>query len=183
MKKKMVSLVIAAALTGSVFAQEENANAIFIDFESLITGLSVGGFGLGLGYERALTESISALGILGAIGFKKNADGISAYDTEYFGFYGDIHARYYPLKSAVNKLFIDIGAGYSHISVEYGEKATSDVFGIGVRVGWKFSKRPVFFEPAVAYDKSFGEVKMPNGSASIPPLDGVKFGASLGVIF
>jgi hypothetical protein len=103
MKKKILGAVLAAFLSVSSFAQETVPNAVFVDFGSPIIAALFGGFGIGLGYERGLTEKFSALIKASYIGVRIKG---SPEDTTFLSVAGGLHARYYPLGGAVKRWFL-----------------------------------------------------------------------------
>jgi hypothetical protein len=181
MKKKVLGVFLAAFLSVSSFAQEMVPTAVFVDFGSTIIAALAGGFGIGLGYERGLTNNFSALINASYIGF--TAQG-SPQDTKFLSASAGLHARYYPLRDAVKRLFVDVGGTYSYVAIIYGDKVDSHVFELGALIGWKFVFGGGFFlEPGVGYRVIFGEVNTPAGSASIAPTSGVTWRLGMGWAF
>jgi hypothetical protein len=180
MKRKILVLLLISIFAVSSFAQEKK-NAVFVDFGSTIIGVMNGGFGIGFGYERALSDNFSVMVSASYIGFTIAG---YKYDTEYLGISAGLRARYYPLSNPVGGWYIDIGGGYSYIGITYDEKATSNIFEAGILTGWKFIFRPGFFlEPGIRYTFVFGEINTPSGSASISAVGGFSFWLGLGWAF
>jgi hypothetical protein len=180
MKKVIASLIFAGFVSTASFAQEVK-NAVFVDFGSTLVGALAGGFGIGLGYERGLSENLSVQAVFNYIGFSITGNQY-LYDTNYLGIGFGAHARFYPSGTAVRGFFLDVGGDYSYISIEFGEKAESSIFNVEAKAGWKFifgDSGGFFFEPGLRYSMSFGEVKFPAGAASIPAISG--FGLWLGM--
>ncbi|MDR1072144.1 MAG: autotransporter outer membrane beta-barrel domain-containing protein [Treponema sp.] len=181
MKKKILGAFLAAFLSVSSFAQETVPNAIFVDFGSTIIAALAGGFGIGLGYERGLTNNFSTLINASYIGFTVKD---STQDTKFLGASAGLHARYYPLSGAVKRWFIDVGGNYSYIAITYGDKVDSHIFEVGALTGWKFVFGGGFFlEPGVGYRFIFGDVNTPAGSASVAPTSGVTWRFGMGWAF
>ncbi|MDR2602928.1 MAG: hypothetical protein LBC53_10855 [Spirochaetaceae bacterium] len=183
MKQKILALVFLAAFSIQSFAQEETKNAVFVDFGPTVLGAIAGGFGIGLGYERALTSKFSALGNFSVIGF-------NIEQNKYFGLAIGVHGRFYPISggTAVKKFYIDLGGTYSNINMEYsGDKAASNIIEAGVMLGWKFvlgnASSGLFLEPTAGWGFVFGEVKVPSGMRPIPVNGGAKFGVNIGYAF
>jgi hypothetical protein len=162
-KRGLLILILVAFLSGMVFAEEKN-NAIFVDVGSTITGVIAGGFGFGLGYERGITDSFSAIVNASYVGF--TIDGFP-HDTGFLGIAAGLGVRYYPLAvhNPVQGWFIDIGGALSHINIKHGEEAVSNVFELRLLTGWKLVFGQGFFlEPGFRYTLAFGDVNMPIGS-------------------
>jgi hypothetical protein len=146
-----------------VFAQEQN-NAIFVDLGSTITGVIGGGFGLGLGYERGISNSFSVMVNASYIGFTIKG---FTHDTEFLAIAAGLGIRCYPLAihNPVKGWFFDIGGAYSHINIKHGEEAVSNLFELRLLTGWKVVFGQSFFlEPGFRYTHAFGDVNMPIGS-------------------
>jgi hypothetical protein len=143
---------------------------------------------LGLGYERILNEHFS-FQLTGDIAMNN----VTVADTNYAEdkhLEVDIlaHLRYYPFNSALNKLFIDVGAGYTFLSLSSTKTATSNFFALQSMIGWKFIINRIFIQPWIGYNISFGEINYPeywiDASNSYRGKNGfVNFGISAGIIF
>jgi hypothetical protein len=132
-------------------------NGLYIDALSPLLGISNGGFGLGLGYERAVTP---LLGLSGA--------GVWAFaPLSQFGLKGGLHiaalegaVRLYPLYSSTRGLFLGIRAG-GFIITGTGYKADERLGSLSAiptasaEIGWKFlagsKKSALILEPFVRY--------------------------------
>ncbi|MDR2803505.1 MAG: hypothetical protein LBB22_04350 [Treponema sp.] len=187
-KKTVFAIVLTAILSVQSFAQEI-PNAVFVDFGTTISGVLLGGFGIGLGYERGLSDYISVMISAAYIGFVLEGETFGSYtrpDTIYTGISVGAHARVYPLADVVRRWFIDVGGNYSHITIEFGDKADSDLFEIGAVTGWKFvfgDSSGFFLEPGLGYTFVFGDINTPLGSADIPATDGFRLWLGLGWAF
>lgn len=189
MKKMLVAIIVASVAAGgalpSVFAQEtEKKNAVFVDLGYPILGLISGGFGIGLGYERALLPQLSVRGNVGYLGF--DATDSNSNTLKYVGFDLVAGLRYYPLNSAISKLYLEGAFGVSPISMTYkGEKVNSSPVTIAVTAGWKaVFGGGLFLEPYVGYRRAIGEVKFPNNAPSISyDVNGLTYGFGLGWAF
>jgi hypothetical protein len=162
------------------------SNALYIDMSYLVAALRAGGrgFGLGLGYERALTPLFALLVGGGGMGVKLESR--SGNILNYTGVDAYLHGRIYPMKSALGKLYLDAGAGYSYISMEYlGESARSHIGTVGGQVGFKFIfKWHFLIEPFVGYDYSFGTLYTPSALTMDPPKrGGLRYGLLVGAAF
>jgi hypothetical protein len=149
-------------------------NYLFVDFAPLVTGISIGGFGIGLGYERAFIDPFSIAFYLDLIGSVSGSDESSGV----FG--GDllIRPRWYPLKSAVGKWYVGAILGYGIVIQESGiydyysgmsETSTETAFTIGFETGYKFVFGHFGLEPWIGY--IFGNY------------GGFKIGATLGYVW
>ncbi|MDR2658868.1 MAG: hypothetical protein LBC27_02600 [Spirochaetaceae bacterium] len=183
MKQKVLPLVFLAAFSIQSFAQEETANAVFIDLSSTIIGVTSGGFGIGAGYERALNNYFSVLGNFSVIGFEVNGG-------EYLGIGVIVYGRTYPFSggTAVREFFISIGGGYSYIDIKYnGEEDVSNIVEAKILVGWKFvfgHPNGIFLEPAAGIGFVFADkVNTPPGMGTVPLSNKIQYGVSLGYAF
>jgi hypothetical protein len=184
--KKILVLFLAVLISVSSFAQEikeEKNSAIFVDLGSTITAALLGGFGIGLGYEHKVADNISALVNVNYIGFTIDG-GVYDDDLEFLGIAIGLGARYYPLNNPVKGLFVNIDGIYTYTNIKYGEVAISNLFELRLLAGWKFIFRSDFFlEPGISYTLAFGEVNLPTGSESVPPVGGPGFWLGLGFAF
>ncbi|GHV82455.1 hypothetical protein AGMMS49991_10130 [Spirochaetia bacterium] len=170
----------------------EYKNAVSIDvgpWISILTksGDNASGFGLGAGYERVINNLFTAMATFAYAEYDINIDQalkVTRFDIS-------AHARYYPLKSAFSQLFIDAGLGYSNTLIKSAasdEKASSDLFVLGIKGGWKFLfKKTFFLEPWISYTYAFETPKMPADSVA-NPADPVKMsdfsiGIAIGIYF
>ncbi|MDR2521301.1 MAG: autotransporter outer membrane beta-barrel domain-containing protein [Spirochaetaceae bacterium] len=202
--KKSISVVLLAAMVASgVFAQEEEAakrkeNAIFLDFGPLIAGALRDGFGLGVGYERALNDRFSILGHIDMLGFpvKLTNSQKEYYEETVFALDIDVRARWYPFKAALSGFFVGAGVGYGLLSDVVEPKSAGKAVGIekedyslhimnfAAQLGWKWILGAGFvLEPIVRYT---GVIELANnrpaGSAKLS-VGGFTAGVSLGWAF
>jgi hypothetical protein len=181
-KKIAAVLVLTVLLSNAAFAQKAKRNAVFVDVGPLIEGLIFGGFGLGVGYERALTDYWTVLG---------HGDYESILGGDLWALDIDVHGRYYfQLGPAVAGLFADLGLGYGLLSWKglfRDETVTASAFTISAKVGYKYIFRPGFFlEPAVGYSFAIsGGLKDSTGEKHTGDIGGtgLNYGMSLGWAF
>jgi hypothetical protein len=170
MKKAFSVIAALAVLSGvSLNAQTTSGdgkqNYLFVDLAPLLVGVIDGGWGIGVGYERAVMNNLSIAGYFDYL----SLNGGYAFDAL-------IRPRFYPFGSAVNGLFAGGMLGYGMGEVEtygyYGDGYESfSAFTIGVEAGWKFVSNGGFaVEPWLGY--VFGG----SGGFKI----GVTFGAAWG---
>jgi hypothetical protein len=169
----------------SVYAQEqvkpkEPKSAVYVDLGYLITGLTLGGFGLGLGYEHALLPRLSVRGAVSGIGYQADSS------LTFLGFDIGAGVRYYPLGSAVAKFYLGGELAYSPISISYlDSEANSNIFSAALMAGWKivFSNR-FFMEPYIGYRAAMGELKLPSSIRSVSyNASGFMWGIGIGRTF
>lgn len=158
-------------------------NYLFVDFAPLVTGIIAGGFGIGLGYERAFIDPFSIAFYLDVIGVSAHNVSTSLGEESVSEFGGDIliRPRWYPLKSAVGKWYVGAILGYGILVQEseiYGgyyssssetSTETFSVFTIGFETGYKFVFGHFGLEPWLGY--TFGNY------------GGFKIGATLGYVW
>ncbi|GHV53962.1 hypothetical protein AGMMS49579_13670 [Spirochaetia bacterium] len=164
----------------------EQKNAVFLDVGTLATYLMAGGFGGGVGYERAFGNSFSGLIHAGAGGF--TYDILGSKNTA-FAFEIDVHGRWYFFKTSLDKAFIDLGLGYEYYGYTY-ENASSwnwnqSSLTITPKAGWKFIFGKGFvLEPSIGYTIGIGlgtpEIR---GDVSTHNASGLAIGVGLGWAF
>ena len=194
MKKFVFSLILGGLVANAAFAQEVE-NAIFVDLTpTLVTGLLTiasadsSGFGIGLGYERGLSDNLALQIPLAYVGYTLPGSGL-VLELKYFSIASGAHIRFYPLSTAVRGFFIDGGCDYTFVSIEYGsDKADSHVFTPNAKAGWKFifgDDGGFFLEPGLGYRYGIGDVKVPVGSGdpSLPATQGLLIWLGLGAAF
>jgi hypothetical protein len=169
---------------GSVLV--DASNALYIDVSYLVAAVQAGGrgFGLGFGYERAITPLFALLVGGGGMGVKLESDWGDFLN--YVGVDGYLHGRIYPFRSAIGKFYLDAGAGYTYISMEYlGEKAQSHIGTVGGQIGFKFIfKWHFLIEPFFGYDYSFGTLHIPSSlTMDHPTRGGFRYGLLVGAAF
>jgi hypothetical protein len=153
------------------------SNYFFVDFAPLLAGLSADGFGIGLGYEKAFTDSFS-------IAFYADFISISGEkSSSQIAFDLLIRPRWYPLQSAVGKWYAGAILGYGMVIEEkdyysyysyddYYERSsssTTSAFTIGLETGYKLVFGHFGLEPWLGY--TFGSY------------GGFKFGVTLGYVW
>ncbi|GHT79514.1 hypothetical protein FACS1894130_08440 [Spirochaetia bacterium] len=183
MKKAILAGIVSVALTfgtvGGVFADglfdlksgpTEQKNTVFVDVGTFFTYLIAGGFGGGVGFERSFGDSFSGLIHAAAGGYTYTA--YLGNTPSAFAFQIDVHGRWYFFKTALDKLFLDVGLGYDFYSytnkytdIDYwtGERETVDAgyntsaLTISPMLGWKFILGKGFvIEPAFGYTIGIG---------------------------
>ena len=134
MKKVILLLILAAVVTGGVFAEDSVWNtsfdfksgptphkgALFVDLSyTLAYLLPPPGFGVGLGWEGRINDYSTYL-ISGNIGiYGDNKTGYNGYKYTAFDFGIEANYRYYFFKSALDKLFFNGGIGFGMKSLNY----------------------------------------------------------------
>ncbi|MDR1363820.1 MAG: hypothetical protein LBJ35_07225 [Spirochaetaceae bacterium] len=181
MKKKLYAVILAALISAPSFARE-TSNAVFVDAGIAVLSAIYNGFGVGIGYEHALSDGFSV--VLNGSGF--NLD----YDNEaYFGMNAGLHTRCYLFSNAVKGLFMDIGGAYAYTSIEHNSQtAVSHTFELSAMAGWKivFGKTAgLFLEPGYGYAFNFGKINRPAGVSSLKntPSNGQRLWIGLGFAF
>jgi hypothetical protein len=133
LKKAILLLILVAIVTGGVFAEDNAWNnsfnigsgptpqngALFVDLGSTLVYLLLGGFGVGLGWEGRINDFSTYLisGNFGSCSFDFGS--LLGYKYKGFGFGVDANYRYYIFKSALDKLFINAGLGFSMMTWNY----------------------------------------------------------------
>ena len=179
MKKMLCILVLAAGLGTAVSAQNF---AIGVDAMPLFKGLiwtdndnDNGLFALSPYFEYRVAPNIS-LGAAVDLWIGERAK----IDVLYFALAGQ--ARWYPLSSGVDKLFLGALVGFNMFSVD-GEDADAEHggmsgFAAALKAGWKILFGPSFFvEPSMSY----GYAKSVSGS--FPGVIGWQAGLTIGGAF
>jgi hypothetical protein len=183
-KKIVLGLLVLAAVTGVLGAQQAPAGKIAVSLDTfpLVKGLiwSDGDldnslFALASGFEYLLRPHFS-MGAAADIYFGE----ASKIDIMYFGLAA--HGRWYPLSSGTDKFFVDAGLGFNMFSLD-GE-TDSDMGGftgitMSLKAGYKlmFSSR-FFVEPSMA----FVYAKIPS-AVSVPTPLGWQPALSAGIAF
>jgi hypothetical protein len=172
-------------VSNSIYGQDKNN--IFFNIGSPTTP-DFTQWTIGLGYERALNEKFSFV-VTNDFAWWTATIADSSYGEEN-RFEIDIlaHFRYYPFTAHVGKLFLDIGMGYTFLSITTWETKISNLFALQGEIGWKFIIRQIFIQPYAGYNISFGKVKYPAEASSRLPEEiskygFINFGLSLGFIF
>lgn len=183
-RKWVLGIIAAAFIAAPVFGEEaeknaeQAANAVFADLSYTLLGALSGGGGLGVVYERMISEHISALaGVNFLLTEKQN--------FSMFEFGGSLQARYYPSGSAISQFFIALTAEYQSFKIGFqGKDYKSDVFSVSPMAGWKkiFGNKGFFVEPALGFAFRFGEINMPN-DIYIPLKSGLVFALGMGAAF
>jgi hypothetical protein len=167
------SMVLIFGSAGGVFAASDLFNlksgpttqqsTVFVDVGTTLSYLMNDGIGAGVGFERAFGESWTGL-IHAAIGFYSYDYGSD--EASALAFEVDVHGRYYIFKTALDKLFVDLGLGYEY----YGYKYEYDLWGkhydygynvssltITPKAGWKFIfGKGWVVEPSLGYTIGIG---------------------------
>ncbi|MDR0408823.1 MAG: hypothetical protein LBH18_00280 [Spirochaetaceae bacterium] len=159
MKKKLYVIILAALISAPSFARDLS-NAVFLNVGEAVVAAIYSGFGLGIGYERALSDNFSVLA-------NGNYFSINFDNSNYTGVNAGFSMRYYLFGNAPKNLFVDIGGSYAFTYIERGrQSAASNTFELEVLAGWKFvfgKEAGLFLEPGYGYSFNFGEIKGPPG--------------------
>ncbi|GHV88700.1 hypothetical protein AGMMS50267_10600 [Spirochaetia bacterium] len=187
MKIENIKIVLAIFIFGvlsliDVYGQ--NNNGIFFNIGSPKTPILIG-WNLGVGYERALNKNFSALFIGDVGGFIATIADADYSEDKGLEMDLQVHFRYYSLNSQFNnKLYIDMGAGYTFLSLSTSNTEISNLFKLQTEIGWKFIIYRMFLQPWVGYNISFGEINYPKTMYRDEfKYGGVNFGMSIGFIF
>jgi hypothetical protein len=119
----LVSALIFSFLP-NVFGQDKK-HTILIDFFPMVNGIFSGGIGLGIRYEHTVGQYFA----------------MGGYINAYTNFTNNItyniiaNGRYYPLKTKVGNLFIDMDLGYRRRQTD--EENIHCLVGLA-HTGWKF---------------------------------------------
>ena len=185
MKKTTFLSVFIFVIIFSTFSQEkENRldNAPFINFGPLLTGILNNGFGITLGYEIAPLKQLS---IVNSVTFLQYYVDVDNKNTDILTVGYSLLGRFYPLSSAVDKLFIGVGFNYTFIHGEINENKNGNIWSPVVELGWKFIFPLNFFaELSLGYKPKFSaDVDTSKYSPNDPKPKGVEYGLSLGWAF
>ncbi|MDR2575200.1 MAG: hypothetical protein LBC52_02015 [Treponema sp.] len=209
LKKTVLFLILAAIVTGGVFAEDDFWNtsfkidsgptpfkgALFVDLGYSLYYLwkSPPGFGVGVGWEGRINDSSTYL-ISGNIGIYGDSwggpwttYGKASYTAFDFGIEGNY--RYYFFKSAIDKLFINGGLGFGMITQNYtyernreDKTYTWNVLYIPIYAGYKIIMGPGFVvEAQTGYRVGIGLNEFDD--LFIPPVGGFFFGVAVGWAF
>ena len=192
--RKLISLCLVAvmlvAAAGMAFAQDtpdlpgvapagqNPSNAIQVDVGYLISGLMGGGFGIGGGYEFALSDNFTGKVMGGFVTW-------SWFDTtwSFIDIYGQ--ARYYIWPTAVNGLYVGAGAGVTIFDYSIGSLVWP---GIIADVGYKFTladdgRGGFFLEPYLGFQALLGTGGTGDDVWLTPGYGGLRYGLGLGWTF
>jgi hypothetical protein len=206
-KKGLMAVALAAFIGSGVFAQDggdgkgrlfnlksgptKQNGVLFVDLAYMFNYLVIGdGFGLGAGWEQKVNKNWTWL-VNGAFGIYGHDYPSYKYSAVDFG--AEASARYYVFGSAVDKLFINAGLGFTYYSWTYEYKANQPdkTFGWGaltipLYAGWKFILgRGFVAEVDIGYRVGISLLK-PDGYASYldsPSMGGFIGGLRLGWAF
>ncbi|MDR0552295.1 MAG: hypothetical protein LBG72_09865 [Spirochaetaceae bacterium] len=206
LKKGLMVTMLAAFIGSGVFAQDggdwkgrlfnlksgptKQNGVLFVDLGYTLGYLMLGGFGLGAGWEQKVNKNWTWL-VNGAFGIYGDEFWLYKYSAVDFG--AEASARYYFFGSAVDKLFINAGLGFTYYSWTYEWTGLSDkeTYGWGaltipIYAGWKFILGPGFVaEVDIGYRVGIGIIK-PDGYTSgynSPSMGGFIGGLRLGWAF
>lgn len=139
--------------------------ALAIDVGPTVTGMILGGYGIGASYEMTFTDNLSAMINIGYFG------------AEFSMFSPGAEARWYFTGNAAGGLFAGICFDYNFINYSGGSISFP---GLGADFGYKFlsqESRGIFLEPYLGYNYLFASSQsLPLGALSIK--FGLKFGDS-----
>jgi hypothetical protein len=187
MRKTIILFVLLFLMVFGGYSQENTKhlkNAPFIDFAPLLVGALNDGFGITLGYEIAPLKQLS---IVNSVTFLQYSADIDDQDINIKTLGYRLRGRFYPLSSAVDKLFIGLGFNYTYV-YGYGEidnKKDGNIWDFALDIGWKF----IFFQgpflelscgykPKISSDLDVGKM-----SPDIPKPIWLEYGIALGWAF
>jgi hypothetical protein len=189
----MFSLALAFGSVGGAFAENPlfdlksgptpQKSVVFVDAGTMLSYLVTGGLGVGAGYEKSFGDTWTGL-IHAAVGGYDYGSGDTA-----FSFQLDVHGRYYIFKTALDKLFLDLGLGYEYYGRTYESNSdwnySVSSLTITPKVGWKFIFGKGFVvEPAFGWTIGIGLNKPDVSSGvSLYTAGGPSIGVGLGWAF
>jgi hypothetical protein len=188
MKNKFIIFIMTIffilIVSNGVYGQGKNN--IFFNIGSPTTPIFTQ-WSLGFGYERSLNE-YTALIVTSDVARHIIPIADAPYEEDkYLEIDTLVHFRYYPFSTRNGKPFIDIGIGYTYISMTTWETKTSNLFALQGEIGWKFSIRRIFIQPWAGYNISFGKINYPaeanDTTEEIGKYGYINFGLSFGFIF
>ncbi|MDR1301040.1 MAG: hypothetical protein LBK43_01020 [Treponema sp.] len=186
-KNKVVIFITVTFLilvvSNSIYSQDKNN--FFFNVGSPTTPIFTQ-WSLGLGYERSLNKYFTFI-VTSDIAWHIITVADSSYEEDKVWEIDTLtHFRYYPFSTRIGKLFMDIGMGYTYLSMTTTETNASNLFTLQGEIGWKFIIRRIFIQPWVGYNISFGKI-YPTEENDINEEMGkygfINFGLSLGFIF
>jgi hypothetical protein len=156
--KFAIFFAIILCINNNTYGHDKNN--IFLNIGSPTTPLFTG-WSLGLGYERMLNEKIALIGT-GGFSLVKTIVADAGYgENKELEIDLLMYFRYYPFSTRVGKPFMDIGIGYTYVSMATKETKISNLFCLQGEIGWKFIIRRIFIQPWVGYNMSFGKINYP----------------------
>jgi hypothetical protein len=196
MKKSIFALTLAVCIAGGgAFAQgglfdltsgpSPQKSAIFVDVGPLLTGLFLGGFGAGLGYEFRVANNLSVM-----VHGDFIVPGIVNYKI--FMFDIDPHVRWYFFNTTISKFYADVGLGYGLFSASYDSPTNPaddwdgsvHYFNLMASLGWKFIIGPGFvLEPWVGASYGLSLASSVGAEYSAVGNDILSYGVNLGWAF
>ena len=189
--KYIANLVFIFFALNNAYGQDKNY--LFLSIGSPTTPVLVG-WNYGIGYERTLSEKTALLftgdfarsptmTVLADIDSDSPGSG-GGYEDNRFKMDFLLYFRYYPLSTASGRLLIDVGAGYTFLSLEANEKKTTNLLKFQTKIGWKFIKKIIFIQPFVGYNISIGKINFPQEFLNHPMTDIDKYGyINFGLLF
>lgn len=204
-KRFVLVLVLVAIVASGAFADDTWNNsfnidsgptpqngALFVDLGSTIGFLILGGFGAGLGWEGRINDFSTYL-INGSFGFYRHDYGpLWGFKTSALAFGIEGNYRYYFFKSALDKLFLNVGLGYGMTNWKFVYASTSiedkdyswGTLYIPLYVGWKLIIGKGFVvEADLGYRIGINIVKPSDDTSVSPAFGGVIAGLALGWAF
>jgi hypothetical protein len=158
--KKTVILGVFFMIFVLVVTHGQEKNTVFLNFSPATLSNAPPPYKIGIGYERAINDSISCLF---TIDYAKIGHVLGADVDERLEIAALAHFRYYPLKNSfLSKLFFDIGAGYTFFrwtARDSNNETISNLFPIQTMIGWRFNIKKVFLQPWVGYNIPFGVIE------------------------
>ncbi|MDR1893987.1 MAG: hypothetical protein LBQ61_04740 [Spirochaetales bacterium] len=160
MKKLIMVLTIFALVSGALFADqgvpEATAdNAVYVDLGPTFIALIGGGFGLGLGYERAINPYWSLFGIVDYAGGTIRGTTSDTYNYLQL----KVGGKFYFLGTAVEGVHLMAQYQFTYGEILGLDGAFHNLMGT---LGYKWTTGNLFFEMGVGYIHFFGESKKGN---------------------
>jgi len=215
-KKMVMVLLVLVLVTSGAFAQDFWNNsfkfdsgptpqngALFVDFSYLLAYLLLDGIGGGLGWEGKIADNSTYL-ISANFGtysydwqsyqYNSNTYSYRYFDNKYtvLSFGLEANYRFYFFKSALDKLFANVGVGFQYYSYayEYGNPARENkTYGYGgltipLYVGYKLILGAGFVvEIQGGYRVGIGVMKPSDDTDYSPEYGGAIYGLTLGWAF
>jgi hypothetical protein len=175
MKKLFSIVVFMSLLVIPVFAQTKSRFAVTLDPFPLIVGPIFGGFGIASSFEWAPIRLFSTRLEVYYLGIRYETsvyeyiedEASSTYKTNdiqgsYFKIYGE--GRYYPLKTAPQGLFLNLGLGFMSLEIDNSVSTEEDSdfktffgdLGLGYKITFNRKTKLAFFlEPSIKYHVPF----------------------------
>lgn len=150
MKRIVLLVAMVVCIAVSAYSQEKVVakNAININLGTTVTGLIIGGWGIGGGYERALGDVVA---------IKLNGDYVSGniFGTPISYWDAVASLRFYTEAKAVEGFVVDLGGGAFGLNIGTYEGIIPFA---QATLGYKWNFGGFFFEPSIGYQLAFAEI-------------------------